>query len=202
MRIVLARHGETTANAERRFQGILDCPLNEVGRRQAEELACVIARYKPGKIFTSDLIRSIETAKPAARLLQISPVADPVFREYSWGILEGLTLQEAQDRYPEIFHVSFADLRRLEIPLQEQLADFRTRVKKGLSLLLSHDNYETVALIGHGRYLNALVVEFLGLDFNGPWPFVFASAAVCVLEAKGGRRRLLSFNEHYSRQGE
>ena len=106
MRIVLARHGETTANAERRFQGILDCPLNEVGRRQAEELACVIARYKPGKIFTSDLIRSIETAKPAARLLQISPVADPVFREYSWGILEGLTLQEAQDRYPEIFHVS------------------------------------------------------------------------------------------------
>jgi hypothetical protein len=40
-----------------------------------------------------------------------------------------------------------------------------------------------------------LVVEFLKLDYNGPWPFSFAPAAITVLENKDGRRRLLTFNE-------
>ncbi|MCW3488941.1 histidine phosphatase family protein [Dethiobacter alkaliphilus] len=202
MQILLARHGQTTANAEKRFQGQIDCPLNSTGQNQARRLAGLLAQFEPGRIFTSDLSRSIHTARPAAELLTLEPVVSPVFREYSWGVLEGLTWPEIKERYPALFSELRTDLRRVNIPGQEPLESFRQRLQQGLKLLLDEGNPRTVALVGHGRYLNALVVEFLGLDFAGPWPFSFSSAAVTVLEERGGRRRLIRFNEECHLMGE
>lgn len=202
MRIILARHGQTAANAEKRFQGHIDFPLNDLGLQQAENLAEQLFKYRPGRIFTSDLCRSIQTAAPASRLLDLDPIPSPIFREYSWGELEGLSWSEIKERYPALFARLRHDLRGADIPGQEPTADFRRRLQKGLSMLLDHDGPRNVALIGHGRYLNALVVEYLGLDFDGPWPFSFASAAVTVLEEVAGRRRILKFNEECHLTGE
>jgi broad specificity phosphatase PhoE len=41
--ILLARHGETDWNSERRWQGHADQPLNDAGREQARELAQTLA---------------------------------------------------------------------------------------------------------------------------------------------------------------
>ncbi len=197
MRIVLVRHGQTTANAENRFQGQIDFPLNELGVQQAERLAGQLNKYNPYRIFTSDLRRSIQTAEPTARLLCLKPEQSPIFREYSWGELEGLSWAEIKERYPALFSRLRRDLRSAAIPNQEPLNIFRKRVQKGLSMLLSSGGSQTVVLVGHGRYLNAMVVEYLGLDFNGPWPFSFASAAVTVLEEVAERRRIIRFNEDF-----
>jgi 2,3-bisphosphoglycerate-dependent phosphoglycerate mutase len=195
MRIILARHGQTTANAENRFQGQTDYPLSATGQRQAEKLAISLASYNPGRLFTSDLSRSMETARPAAKLLGLTPEPALFFREYSWGLLEGLSWPEIKQLYPGLFFRLRRDLNSAEIPGQEPLPAFHRRLKQGLEGLLDKKGPHTVALIGHGRYLNALVVEFLKLDFNGPWPFSFAPAAITVLEEKDDRRRLLIFNE-------
>jgi 2,3-bisphosphoglycerate-dependent phosphoglycerate mutase len=195
VQIILARHGQTTANAEKRFQGHLDCPLNETGIRQAASLAPLLAGLNPRKLFTSDLSRSIETARPAASLMGLKPIVSPLFREYSWGVLEGLSWPDIKERYPALFSRLRYDMRGAEIPGQEPQAAFRHRLQQGMELLTADKKAPTVALIGHGRFLNAFTVEFLGLDFDGPWPFSFDSAAVTVLEDKGGRRRLLRFND-------
>ena len=125
-------------------------------------------------------------------------MADPVFG--STPGVGGANLGK-RVRYPAIFPARHPDLRTIEIPEAEPLAAFRKRVQAGLSLLLSAEE-TSVALISHGRYLNALMVEFLGLDFNGPWPFTFASAAVSVLQNSRGRRRLLCFNEKCHLKGD
>lgn len=202
VRIILARHGQTTANAQKRFQGHIDYPLNSTGLRQATLLAPLLAQFEPGKLFTSDLIRAVETARPAAELLGLTPVPSAVFREYSWGILEGLAWPEIKELHPALFYRLRQDLRSVPIPGQEPLHLFRRRVRHGIEMLLADQTVRTVALVSHGRYLNALIVEFLGLDFNGPWPFSFASAAVTVLEEKGGQRRLIRFNEECHLTGE
>ena len=202
MRIILARHGQTQANAEKRFQGHLDIPLNTEGHRQARQLAPLLAQFEPAKLYTSDLIRTIETARPAAELLGLEPMVSSVFREYSWGVLEGLTWPEIKERYPALFDSLRQDVRMVAIPGQESQAVFRRRIQQGLSLLLEKPTPRTVALVSHGRYLNGFIVEFLGLDFNGPWPFSFAAAAITVLEDNGGRRRLLKFNEECHLTGE
>jgi broad specificity phosphatase PhoE len=201
VQIILARHGQTTANAEKRFQGHLDCPLNEEGHRQAARLAPLLAGFKPGRLYTSDLVRSIETARPAGALLGLAPISSPLFREYSWGVLEGLTWPDIKERYPALFSRLRYDLRGVDIPGQEPTDTFLQRLQEGLAILLA-EKIATVALVAHGRYLNAFVVNFLGLDMNGPWPFSFTSAAVTVLEDKDGRRRLLRFNDQCHLTGE
>ena len=54
-RVVLWRHGRTAWNAESRFQGTTDVPLDEVGIAQAERAARDLATLAPARIVASDL---------------------------------------------------------------------------------------------------------------------------------------------------
>ncbi len=67
-RVVVLRHGRTEWNAERRFQGQADPPLDEVGRAQAYEVASLIAAMRPAVIVSSDLQRAAQTAAPLAQV--------------------------------------------------------------------------------------------------------------------------------------
>ncbi|MFN2494754.1 MAG: histidine phosphatase family protein, partial [Pseudonocardiaceae bacterium] len=67
MRLVLVRHGETTANAA----GVLDtrlpgCPLSEEGHRQAAELAQRLADEPVVAVYASRALRAQQTAAPVA----------------------------------------------------------------------------------------------------------------------------------------
>ena len=68
LRLVLWRHGQTTYNAEHRFQGQRDVPLNAVGRAQAHRAARDLATLAPTQIWSSDLVRASATAGYLARL--------------------------------------------------------------------------------------------------------------------------------------
>jgi len=61
--IYLVRHGQTDWNVQERWQGITDNPLNETGRGQAREVAKEVSKIKIDHIFSSDLIRAVETAQ-------------------------------------------------------------------------------------------------------------------------------------------
>jgi broad specificity phosphatase PhoE len=94
--LLLVRHGETDWNAERRWQGHADVPLNERGRDQARELAESLAGERIDAIFTSDLSRARETADIVAARLHVPVAVDPDLREIDVGPLEGLTADEAK----------------------------------------------------------------------------------------------------------
>ena len=81
----LVRHGETDWNAEGRFQGWTDVPLNETGRSQAEWLARVLAHLTFDGVWSSDLSRAVETARIAVG----EPSIDPRLRELEFGDIEG-----------------------------------------------------------------------------------------------------------------
>ena len=62
VRILLARHGETVFNVERRYQGQSDSPLTERGVEQARQLARMLRDEPVGAVYSSDLGRALETA--------------------------------------------------------------------------------------------------------------------------------------------
>ena len=93
--ILLARHGETDWNRERRFQGHADPPLNETGREQARTLAAELAGEELDAVYTSDLARANETAKIIASRLGVPVVVDAELREIDVGEWQGLTWPEA-----------------------------------------------------------------------------------------------------------
>src|SRR4029077_10940659 len=100
VRLVLWRHGQTIWNAERRFQGQSDIPLDETGQAQAERAARLLAALRPDLIVSSDLSRAAGTAAALSRLTGLEVTLDKDLRERSGGSWEGLTDTEIRSRYP------------------------------------------------------------------------------------------------------
>ena len=98
---MLWRHGQTVWNAERRFQGQSDIPLDETGQVQAERAARLLAALRPALIVSSDLSRAAGTAAPLARLTGLEVTLDKDLRERHGGCWEGLTDAEIRERHPE-----------------------------------------------------------------------------------------------------
>jgi 2,3-bisphosphoglycerate-dependent phosphoglycerate mutase len=94
----LIRHGETDWNAGGRVQGNTDVPLSERGRAQAEELAARLSDWPIGALYSSDLRRALDTARPLAASLGLEPIVDPILRERSFGVFEGLLDSEVEAR--------------------------------------------------------------------------------------------------------
>jgi len=99
--IILIRHGQSQGNAEGRFGGHTDTPLSPRGRKQAKATGKVLAGETFDAIYSSDLHRAIETAKPLARLTGIEIQPTEALRERSVGVMEGLTFEEAAEQHPE-----------------------------------------------------------------------------------------------------
>ena len=104
--VYMVRHGQTDWNTQNRRQGQHDILLNEIGRRQAEELAKRINDLKIDKIYTSDLSRAIETAEIINRELNKEIIIDRRIREFDFGTVDGMFKDEItpEIRYNLEFH--------------------------------------------------------------------------------------------------
>jgi probable phosphoglycerate mutase len=99
--IYLSRHGETDWNAEGRWQGHTDKPLNDNGRGQARVLAETLRRTGLAGVVSSDLLRARETAEIVATTLGLTiDYLDPDLRERTIGVFEGLTREECERLHP------------------------------------------------------------------------------------------------------
>jgi probable phosphoglycerate mutase len=100
-RVLLLRHGRTAWNAERRFQGQADPPLDDVGRSQAYEVAPLIAAVRPDLLISSDSARAMQTAAVVGEVAGLPVRPEPRLRERGLGHWEGLTREEVAVKYPD-----------------------------------------------------------------------------------------------------
>lgn len=98
-RLLLVRHGQSTWNADGRWQGWADPPLTDLGRQQAKDAASRLGEVD--LVVASDLARARETAEIIAAELGTGPVeVDDAYRERGAGDWTGLTRAEIDERYP------------------------------------------------------------------------------------------------------
>ena len=96
---LIFRHGETDWNAQGRFQGHTDIPLNEKGRAQARGLIDPLRAQGLEVILSSDLSRARETAEIVAQSLNIPVFQDPGLREAFLGHAQGMTFDEIEAQF-------------------------------------------------------------------------------------------------------
>jgi probable phosphoglycerate mutase len=101
-RLLVLRHGQSAWNAQGRWQGHADVPLDDVGERQAEEAATKVAPFGPfAAVWASDLARARVTAEIVARGVGVDTVQiDPRLRETNVGPWEGLNQAQVEEGWP------------------------------------------------------------------------------------------------------
>jgi broad specificity phosphatase PhoE len=181
-------------NAERRFQGQSDSPLDETGKAQADRAARLLAALGPHLIVSSDLSRATRTAAPLARLTGLEVILDKDLRERHGGSWEGLTDTEIRERYPQEHATwtppdgepSAAVADRVAAALQRTAAAVAEQVtgRDGLAVVVSHG---AALRIGMSRLFD-LPDELSGM--LGP----LSNCSWSVLGVRYGRWRLLEHN--------
>jgi probable phosphoglycerate mutase len=158
-RVVLLRHGRTAWNAERRFQGQADPPLDDRGRAQAYEVAALIAALAPEVLVTSDAARAMETAAPIAEITGLDVLADARLRERSLGHWEGLTRDDVAQRYPDEYAdwIAGRDVSRRGGETRDQVA------ARALAAFTELPEVATAVLVTHSATAMALCSALLGL---------------------------------------
>lgn len=133
--IYVARHGQSTWNAERRWAGHGDPPLTELGREQAREASARFAALGFDRVASSALVRATETASILAEALGLPRVApNPLFDERFAGPMSGMTSEEIEARWPGLL-AGWRSGEEIEIPGGEPWSDFVERIVGGLALL-------------------------------------------------------------------
>ena len=177
-RLLLIRHGETAWNAEHRIQGQLDIPLSPLGLLQSARLAECLASEPIDAVYSSEQSRAWLTAAPLATRLGIEVIAEPRLRERSFGIFEGLTLDEIAERYP----VQFRKWRERDPAWRpeggesgQQLID---RVLAAVGDIGKNHPDETVVLVSHGGVLDVVYRVARSLQWHAPREHQMLNAAV------------------------
>lgn len=185
---MLWRHGQTVYNAQNKFQGQTDIPLNETGREQAAVAARYLAALEPDAIFSSDLSRAVETAGALARLTGLSVKLDADLRERGGGAWEGLTNAEIRERYPEAY-ASWSP------PDGEPVAEVIERASGALLRIAEAMPGGSLAVVtGHGANLGLGLARVLGIPDGARILGPFGNCRWSVASRGRARWRLLEHN--------
>ena len=167
MNLILIRHGESTANAEGRWQGRADFPLSEEGRSQAGRLRSRLEReeYSPTHIYTSPLKRVDETAQIASSCWDVPIESWDDLMEHDVGAFSGLTWAELEERFPETLR-EFKETLNLDIVEgAETHQEIMARAGRVVDRLISeHDNRDRVLVFSHGGILTRVIARLLGTN--------------------------------------
>ena len=194
--IVLVRHGETEWNRVERFRGQADVPLNETGLRQAEATARrVAAEWQPVAVYASPLSRAVKTAEAIARPFGLAVQTYRGLTDINYGQWQGLTPDDARERWPELVDAWYRAPETAHIPGGESLIDLRIRTLEAVRDLAARHQGQTIVLVGHTVVNRAILLGALGLRSHGFWHLRQDPCAINVLELDGGEFTLVSMND-------
>jgi probable phosphoglycerate mutase len=162
--LLLARHGETDWNSERRWQGHADRPLNETGRSQATELAESLDGTAVAAIYSSDLARARETAEIVGTRLGLPVALDRGLREVDVGDWSGVRHNEIAERFPEGFARWQDGGHGWEGG--ESYEEMRERAVAALLRIATVHAGQTVLIVAHGGTIRACDAAARGLTYR------------------------------------
>lgn len=180
LKLVLIRHGETDFALSGKYCGFTDVKLNSNGIVQAHKIA---KRLKPvhfDKAYSSDLIRAFQTARIVFDQSKI--IKRTELREMNFGIIEGLSHQEALEQHREIYQKWLNDIVRFTMPGAENLIDLQSRVKKFTDEIREIQEDLTIGVVTHAGPIKLILCDAFGIDIKGFWKIKQELGAVNIVE--------------------
>ncbi len=165
-RLFLIRHGQVENHHEFRYNGHHDVDITELGVEQMNNLAGFLKLEPVSAIYSSDLQRSYKGAEIIGGAIDKNPVSSSALRELYLGRWEGLTREEAVERFPEEADISFQDLATSRVKGGENLLDLRARVMPEIEKIVEENFGSVVCIVAHGGVNRVVLCEAMGLDLE------------------------------------
>ncbi|EJM62026.1 fructose-2,6-bisphosphatase [Pseudomonas sp. GM50] len=180
MHLYVVRHGETWANAEKRYLGSLDPALTERGREQAQALEVNLPKNLDA-LVVSPRLRARETASILNEGLNLQAEIMDCFRERDVGVFEGLTQADARERYPQLWSQNITRRWDLGPTGGESIADVVKRVRDGLVELESRYPSKNVLLVAHG-FVAKTIRALAKSDFSDFYDWQLSNGSMLALD--------------------
>lgn len=198
-RLYLIRHGQSAGNAEGRFGGHSATPLSTLGREQARLTAEALAKEAINAIYSSDLLRAVQTAEPLAKALDLEIATSPAFRERNVGVLEGLTFDESRAEFPRDYYALVNRNIHHIITEGESYRHLLNRITGELRTILRKHRGERIAIFTHTGALCFMTLHLLGAINRStkqtPW-IVTSNCGINRFDIRGPRNiRVLALND-------
>ena len=171
--LFVIRHGETDFNKKGRYLGRTDEPLNDIGIDQAKKLAEKTSDLDIEIIYCSPLKRAIETTDFIKTNHNCEVIIDKHFIERSIGIYEGLTKEEAKNKYPDLYAKNITRIFDDAPPKGETIDEVMERVFFGLNKIKNQNKFSNILISTHGfiakvinKYFNPKISDQEFFDFS------------------------------------
>ena len=183
-RLILVRHGETDWNKAGRFQGQIDIPLNENGRRQAAAARDFLKDIPIDRAWSSTLSRPTETAQiileahPDVPLTQIDGLV-----EIGHGVWEGKLESEIREDWSELLDTWKRAPETVQMPEGETIQDVWARSVRSWGEIAGElKPEETVLVVAHDAVNKTILCDLLGLTPADIWAVKQGNGGVTVVD--------------------
>ena len=181
-RLILARHGQTQNNIDRRFTGWADVALTATGRAEARRLRRRLGEQQIDQVYSSDLRRAAETARIAVAGRGLPVVEVAALREANFGEWEGLTYDEARARSPGEFTNLFSRREDFRPPGGETVLEVRDRVTTFLAEVRRRHENGVLLVVASGGPLQILLASLFALPLDAHWRLGMGNCNVSIVD--------------------
>ena len=173
--IYFVRHGESLGNLNRVCLGHTDLDITDLGRKQARKTADALSMLKFAAIYSSDLIRAVNTAKPHAEIRGMEVIPSIDFRELYFGDWENSSVDFLVEHYRDDFTVGWRQkFGTFTAPNGESVVEMAKRMALGAQKIARKHPGENILIVSHAAAIRALWGKISGLDpeawVNNPFP--------------------------------
>lgn len=193
-RFILVRHAETPGSLERRFTGTTDVLLTDHGHEMARALAQRLRPVRIDVMHVSPLTRCQQTAAPITEITGRKATIVEEIREFDFGILENLSLQEALEQHGGKM-IEWFGSEDVGPPDGETWTKVGERLTSWLNEAAERYKDRTVLAVTHGGPVLWLTRHIVGAPHHAMGVFEVDPASITVMQQRDGRWRLRLFND-------
>lgn len=193
--IIFLRHAQAKNNVERILAGrTKGFPLTKTGLQQAEKIAKFLKPLEISAIYSSPIERAINTAKIAAKNLNLEVKTDPRLTEIEMGMFSGMFYQDMFTKYGNVFLKFYQDNPIIEENGVETFSNVKKRVLDMVNYCSKEHKGQNVLLVTHMDPIKAMLSTILHLKPESLYELIIRNASLTILKKEQNNYSLAAIN--------